>query len=213
MVQEAPTQSAFLIVEDEPTALRSLARLFRRYRPTHGALTTDEADELLTRHQAWCGFVVDVQLRPGSGLDVLERARERHPEVPALVLTAHARREYINRAFDLRAEYACKPVGHDGLVPFITHALAVDSAVDERIARIVAGFRRTFGLSVSEVDVLSLAVAGRSRSEIARMRLVSMNTLKTQIRTLLTKTGEPNLTSLARRIQRTAVRPRRPLPH
>lgn len=55
-----------------------------------GAATVSEAMELLPHHQ-WTGFILDLELPDGSGLDLLEwlRAQPAFRTTPAVVITAN----------------------------------------------------------------------------------------------------------------------------
>ena len=53
------------------------------------------------------------------------------------------------------------------------------------------------GLSVREVEVLRLVAAGKSNREIAETLFISLNTVATHVRNILTKTGSTNRTEAA----------------
>jgi len=65
---------------------------------------------MLSRPGTWTGFVLDVGLPDGSGLDLLADARTKFPATPALVLTGRTEASSINAAFDLNADYVVKPI-------------------------------------------------------------------------------------------------------
>ena len=90
-------QASFLIVDDEPLVRRALVRVFHRYGVCTEASSAADAAELITNGATWSGFVIDVRLGDGSGLDVLASARRFH-NAPALVLSASVDRDTVNRA-------------------------------------------------------------------------------------------------------------------
>ena len=57
--------SGFLVVEDEPQAAESIARLIERFRPTETALTAREAKARFGAKDAWTGMVADLGLWTG----------------------------------------------------------------------------------------------------------------------------------------------------
>jgi DNA-binding NarL/FixJ family response regulator len=71
-------------------------------------------------------------------------------------------------------------------------ALATGRLLDETLA----SCRTQFSLTSAEMDVLRCAVAGLNRSDIARERSISPNTVKTQVRALLNKSGQRTLRAL-----------------
>jgi DNA-binding NarL/FixJ family response regulator len=68
----------------------------------------------------------------------------------------------------------------------------MDRLIEETLNDYTARYR----LSNAEVEVLRCAVAGKNRADIARDRSVSTNTVKTQIRALLAKSGHATLHDL-----------------
>ena len=62
------------------------------------------------------------------------------------------------------------------------------------------------GLSQREVEVLRLVAAGKSNREIADALCISLNTVATHVRNILTKTGTANRTEAAAYILRQGLR-------
>jgi DNA-binding response OmpR family regulator len=76
-----------LVVEDDPAVVQSL----RSALSPHGvaiewAADADGAMALLDAHQ-FCGMVLDLVLRSGSGFDVLHHMGAKHMNVPTVVVT------------------------------------------------------------------------------------------------------------------------------
>ncbi|MEO8878164.1 MAG: response regulator [Polyangiaceae bacterium] len=192
----------FLIVEDMPRIASFLARVVRN----HGgepvlACSVHEANELLEEARAWSGFLIDVGLPDGSGLDVLARAREHYPGTPALILTGSMEREHINTAFDLNAHYIVKPPEKEHLERFFRDTASFNSRL-ERTARV---WSNRFGLSASEIDILVRAANGEHREAIATARDSSKLTIKKHIANLLKKTAESSLFVVAQKLLREAA--------
>jgi DNA-binding NarL/FixJ family response regulator len=198
-------EHGFLVIEDDEAVARSWWRLLKDFRVTHVCHTAAEARTALDSGASFCGFLLDVDLGDGSGLDVLATARELYPLVPALVVTAHAEPEFINRAFMLNALYLCKPVGPHDLLPFVYRALTAESVTNERVSQLVAEMAQKHALSRRETELLVNAVTGGNRHALLRDKGISGNTLKTQVRALLRKMDAGSLDELAMRILRAAV--------
>jgi ActR/RegA family two-component response regulator len=109
-----------LVVEDDSSFARCVERIVTRI----GAEVTvaESAGTAMLRladMNAWSGFIVDVGLPDGSGLDVLSRARELRQSTPALILTGLLNHEIACVAFELHADYLLKPVTSAQLEEFL----------------------------------------------------------------------------------------------
>lgn len=188
----------FLIVDDDPADARTIARVFGRYRPVQIVESVAEARSALEAQQVWAGVVLDVVLPDGSGLDLLAVLRGLHPLLPVLVLTGRFEPKVANRAQALRAECVFKPATLENFTTFINGALAVDSATNDRVARTVSELALRLALPAREMNVLAFAVAEVPRAAMSAELGISENTLKSQIKSLLKKTGHSSLNDLAR---------------
>ena len=116
-------QARILIVEDRD----ALRRLLETALAQHGYDVTSAADGAegiaLAKSGAFDLIVTDLKLPSASGLEVLAASRERRPEVPVVVLTAHGT---VQTAVDAMKMGACdfleKPVEIDDLAALVkTH--------------------------------------------------------------------------------------------
>ena len=193
------TSQRFLIVEDEPGIGRHLARVIRR---NNGdpviTRSAAEAETVLSADGRWAGFIIDVGLPDGSGLDVLGRARVKNPGTPALILTGSVEREHINLAFDLNAHYVVKPPDADRLQRFFDET----ASFDERLERMAKVWQEKYNLSDSELDILVRASSGEQRDAIAQARDSSKLTIKKHVANLLKKTDDASLLAAAQRLLR-----------
>ncbi len=196
----------FLIVEDAEDVARSLVRLFAMRRPTRLALTAREAEKILESVPQLAGIVVDVGLPDGSGLDVLERARQRFPDVPALVLTGRLERELVNRSYSLRGEYLCKPGTAADFVAFIERALASKKSEDVVSRDALDAFASESQLTTRDVAILEWVMRDTPRRELPEKLGLAPQTTKMHVRALLRRTGATNLDVLRQRILRQAIR-------
>lgn len=194
-----------LIVEDETSSAQSLSRILQRFRVTEIAGSVSEAIAALEARQRWTGLVVDVGLPDGSGLQVVEFARRSMPLVPVLVLTGRNDRAVINRAHQLRAEFVCKPALEADLYGFVRRAVAFERVPDERMAWLIEELSRHCELTSKETEVVAAAVANTPRNVLLEQFGVTDNTLKTQVRQVLRKTGFDSLDALTKALLREAL--------
>ncbi len=198
-------QQGFLIVEDEAAFARSLARHFRKHRPTDIVHTLSEARHALGSGD-YIGVILDLRLPDGFGLDLLTQIREAHEELPVLVLTGEFNREVVNRVQALRAEYVCKPATSENLTPFIDRAMDHAGGVEARVVMRVDDMVKEWSLTRRERALLLLSVEGLPRRELANRLGVAENTVKAQTRSLLKKSGARSLATLAQQVLKRASR-------
>jgi len=190
----------FLVVEDEAPTAKHLARLIRAHGAAVVARTVQEALARLADFLPWSGFIIDVGLPDGSGLDVLASARLMHPTTPALVLTGDTERETINRAYSLGAGYLVKPIATEAIESFLVGASGVGFAA--RVERVLQAWARRYAFSAAQVDVLRRAAMGADRRAIAIGRETSELTVKRQGASILTLTKDSSFHAAVERLLR-----------
>jgi DNA-binding NarL/FixJ family response regulator len=197
-----------LVLDDDALFCRGVRRALSASADVVAASTRAEADAALA-DGGWAGFIVELSLRDGSGLDWLALVRARGDVAPALVVTRVCKRSSINRAFRLGAGYLCKPFKADALRPFEKEVLRSNELADARrplrsgpvrFATLAAEFGREHGLTRCETEIVVASLAGSSRAEIVTQRCVSMNTYKTQVKGILRKVGAGSLRALRDRL-------------
>jgi DNA-binding NarL/FixJ family response regulator len=196
----------FLIVEDEPTLARTLARTFGRHGSVDVVHSMSAARDKLGNDSEWTGVVLDLILPDGYGLDLLAEIRQIHGALPVLVLTGELNRDVVNKVQTMRGEYVCKPASADNLNPFIQRALAQERVDDAAIGQRIEHLARQLKLTRRETELLTLSVDGLSRKELADALGVAENTVKAQIRSLLKKSGARSLATLAQKVIKGATR-------
>lgn len=188
---------AVLVVEDDALVRSSITRALS---PRAHVLAADgiaSALALARAPNARCdAAIVDIGLGDGSGIDLVRELYDTAPGLPVLFVTGDIRAASVNAAQELRAEIVAKPLVLGTLVEFVARVRAGTTAA--RTARATASYAREKGLTDAEADLVKLAVDGvRSRDLPARL-CVSEGTAKTQISSVLHKTGEHSLESVAR---------------
>jgi FixJ family two-component response regulator len=164
------------------------------------------ADLLIHAGVRWCGLIAEVALPDGSGLDWLASARRTQKGAAALVLTSQFEVGLVNRAFDFGAHYACKPLPRRGLRAFAIGAIARGETQRDPIAAFTSHMSRVHELSRVEAELVEAAVRdGVQGKNLAAVRGVSANTLKTQVRGALRKLRARSLTEVRERVLRGIV--------
>ncbi|MGI5323121.1 response regulator [Actinomadura nitritigenes] len=145
-------------------------------------------------------IVLDMTLGAESGLDVLDRVREDHPEVRVVVLTAMSDLDTLVQAVRRGAVgWLSKTEGADLVARVIRSAARQGGwippeVLGEVLRRLVAGDARDGGgarllaeLTPREREVLQCMVDGLGRAEIAERLGLSANTVRTHTQNLLAK--------------------------
>lgn len=130
--------------------------------------------------------VVDLQLPDGGGLELIPRLRELRPASRIVVLTAHPRADFAERAI---AAGAVAFLGKDAALPRILEA--VRSADADRPV-VEAHVRRTaehIVLTHREYDVLRELGQGRDATRIAAALGISVHTARDHIKAVMAKLG------------------------
>jgi FixJ family two-component response regulator len=195
----------FLVVDSDGEWRRRLVDRFSVY---GGALGVAEAKAAIAAVRASSGLValvLDAVLADGCGFELLAAVRSLELSLPALVLTSLHDRESVNRADTLRAEFLCKPPDEECLTSFARRAVAYHWTRSRRLATIVDAMTLERHLTYRESELVAAALAGMPRRLVAEELGVSENTLKVQVRLLLTKCGMRSLDELADALLRRAL--------
>jgi DNA-binding NarL/FixJ family response regulator len=195
---------SFLVVEDE----ESVRRLLVRGLAPHGqveAVGTCAAARLSLRGRRYDGLVVDVRLPDGSGLDLIEIARKRCPGICVLVLTGSTEHSVIARTLEADARYMLKPADTKHLALLAAEALSRRCARERRTSLTLERWAKDYGLSETEVELLTLGAQGVAREKFSSRRGVRPDTIRKQIQTLLQKTGDDTFEGAVNSLLREAV--------
>ena len=121
-------QAAILVIDDEPNLRNTLAAILQR----GGYLTTLAGDgkdalECLQSEDFDLAFL-DLKLPDISGLDLLPKIHELRPDLPVLILTAHATLESAMQAVRAGAkDYMLKPIDPPYILTRVDEILAEQS--------------------------------------------------------------------------------------
>lgn len=119
------------IVEDSPTIRQNLIETLQelaQVEPVGAAETEHEGKRWLAQNASqWDVAIVDLFLREGSGLNVLEALRERRPGQKLVVLSNHATRD---------VRWRCQQLGADAVFDKSTE---IESLIDYCLRRLGDG--------------------------------------------------------------------------
>jgi DNA-binding NarL/FixJ family response regulator len=123
--------------------------------------------------------VMDCALPGMSGLDATRRILQKFPETAILMLSMHSEDTWVHQALDAGARgYILKSAVDMELVTAIRRVAEGEIVLDPQLSRATTlKGERNSGLTVRELEVLKLIVAGKSNKEIAVDLDLSANTV------------------------------------
>jgi two-component system LytT family response regulator len=195
-----------LVVEDDAHVASSILRMLARARGCDTRVVGSVA--AARQHLGDVDLVIaDVGLPDGSGVDIIARARKTEPPPACVLISASVDRERLGVAHDLGVPFLVKPLEQKQLELVVRRARAAKTAFRDRVAAMIDAWGRRYALSPTLIELLSLAVDGQPRAELARLRGVSAHTIEKQIVALLSRTGDRTLEAAARRVLRESIDP------
>jgi DNA-binding NarL/FixJ family response regulator len=132
--------------------------------------------------------LMDLQMPEMGGLDAIAAIRGEFPEARIIVLTTYAGDVQALRALRAGARgYLLKNEVHQELIEIIRAVHAGRKAVSQDISFTLAEHAIDDALTPAEVRVLRLIAQGNANKEIAKRLLLSEETVKSQVRNILSK--------------------------
>ena len=181
-----------LVVDDHPVVREGVDALVRRQvdlRIVAEASNGREAIELFRAHRPDV-TVMDLQMPEMSGLDALIALRGVFPEARIIMLTTYTGDTQVVRAIKAGAcAYLLKNTLHKELLDTIRAVHAGKKYISPEASFELAEHASGDALTPAEVRVLRLIAEGNGNKEIAEQLSVSEDTVKGQVRNILSKLG------------------------
>ena len=142
--------------------------------------------------------LMDIQMPEMNGLDALIAIRNESPEARIIMLTTYAGDAQVMRAIKAGARgYLLKSALHRELLETIRGVHAGKKALSAEVSYEVAEHATDDALTPAEVRVLRLIAQGDANKVIAEQLSVSEETVKGQVRNILSKLGAKDRTQAA----------------
>ena len=170
-----------LLVDDHALVRRGFRRILEDEEDIVVKGEASDGDEAvrMAHHLKPDVIVMDCALPGSNGLVATRKILEHDPKALVLMLSMHSEDTWVRQSLEAGARgYMLKNALDQELVDAIRRVFAGEEVLDPQIARRtnLKGERET-GLTVRELEVLQLIVAGLSNKEIAAQLNLSANTV------------------------------------
>lgn len=181
-----------LVVDDHPIVREGVDALVRRHTDMRIVAQATNGREGIEQFRAHIPDVtlMDLQMPEMNGLDALIAIRGEFPEARIIVLTTYTKDAQVMRAIKAGAcAYLLKNALHKELLDTIRAVHAGKKYISPEASFELAEHAGGDALTPAEVRVLRLIAEGNANKEIAVQLSVSEDTVKGQVRNILSKLG------------------------
>src|SRR5712672_3657812 len=142
--------------------------------------------------------LMDIQMPDMNGLDAMISIRSEFPEARIIILTTYTGDVQVLRALKAGARaYLLKNMLHKELLETIRAVHAGKKSLSAEVSYEIAEHATDDTLTTGEISVLRLIAEGNANKEIAAHLSVSEETVKSQVRNILSKLGANDRTHAA----------------
>lgn len=149
--------------------------------------------------------LIDITMPGMNGLEAIEGAREKYPDVRFIVLTMHAEGQYVVKAVRNGAfGYLIKNADENELIEAIKNVAIGKKHFNDEISQLMIGNMAIEGeshkkLSDREMEVLTLVSEGKTTKEVAEQLFVSARTVETHRVNMMKKLKVQNTAELIKK--------------
>jgi DNA-binding NarL/FixJ family response regulator len=189
-----------LAVDDHPLVRQGIAGLVAVHSDMSLVAEASNGREAIQQFRAHHPDVtlMDLQMPEMNGLDAIIAIRGEFPEARMIVLTTYAGDAQVLRALKAGARgYLLKNSLHKELLETIRSVHAGNRALSTEASMQLAEHATDDALTPAEIRVLWMIAEGNANKEIAAQLSVSEDTVKGQVRNILSKLGANDRTSAA----------------
>lgn len=144
-------------------------------------------------------ILMDILMNDGSnGLDAAAKVKREHPDIKVIAVTSMPEQSFMDRARDCGVDsFWYKETGEKEIIEVMDRTMQGERIYPEHAPEVMLGNVSSTEFTDRELEVLRIITTGASNSAVAEQLGISEHTVKTHVRSMLTKTGFANRTELA----------------
>ncbi len=195
-----PKSIRILAVDDHPLVRQGISGLLAVQSDMNLVAEASNGRDAIQQFRAHRPDVtlMDLQMPEMSGLDAIIAIRNEFPEARIVVLTTYTGDVQILRALKAGARaYLLKNLLHKELLETIRAVHAGKKTLSPEASFQLAEHLTDDALTPAEINVLRLIAAGNANKQIADQLAISEETVKSQVRNILSKLGASDRTHAA----------------
>ncbi len=195
-----PKSIRILAVDDHPLVRQGISGLLAVQSDMNLVAEASNGRDAIQQFRAHRPDVtlMDLQMPEMSGLDAIIAIRNEFPEARIVVLTTYTGDVQILRALKAGARaYLLKSLLHKELLETIRAVHAGKKTLSPEASFQLAEHLTDDALTPAEINVLRLIAAGNANKQIADQLAISEETVKSQVRNILSKLGASDRTHAA----------------
>lgn len=195
-------QTSVFIVDDHYMVIEGIRSLLQHEKNIDwmGHATTAASCLAFLKHQQPDVLLMDINLPDKSGIDLCSEVKALYPRVMVLGLSTFNQYSYIDKMMEQGASgYALKNAGKEELLEAIATIGSGKTWLSDEAAKTLRK-PAAAGIVITrrEREILSLIADGKTNTEIAAELFISVNTVDTHRKNLLTKFESKNIAALVR---------------
>jgi two-component system NarL family response regulator/two-component system response regulator DevR len=160
-------------------------------------------------------ILMDLKVGEEDGVEIAERLLKRRPDANIMILTAFIDEEAIYRSLICGVKgYVLKDVDAQNLIRQIKTVKGGEPVLDPRVLEIVVRklrdlskyeADRRMGLTAQEVEIVRLVAEGLTNKQIAQRVILSENTIKSHLQSIMNKMAVSNRAELVSRAMKMSI--------
>jgi two-component system, NarL family, response regulator len=199
-MSDEPSPIRILVVDDHPIVREGVTTLVGGQSDMRVVGEASNGREAIQQFRARRPDItlMDIRMPVMSGLDALIAIRDEAPEARIVMLTTYSGDAQVQRAIKAGARgYLLKNSLHEELLQTIRAVHVGRKAISAEASFELAEHATDDALTPAEIRVLRLIAEGNANKEIAEQLAISEETVKGQVRNILSKLGAKDRTQAA----------------
>lgn len=207
-----------IIADDHPLVLDGLQMLLERQTDitiVDTALNGAELLDKIEKTEEVDVIILDINMPGKDGIEVTRILKKKHPEIKILILSMYNKSEFAKNLYTIGADgYVLKNSGKEALLNAIHSICAgnryfaaevLENSSESQIEHDVHKDLALIELTDREKEIVQLIAEEKSTSEIAAALFISIHTVNTHRKSILSKIGVKNVAGIFRYAVQTGI--------